>query len=185
MFLTVVVAWIKVGSPGAGAAYFVCGSRRPPAGEPLADHDTICERTRHTRTRSGARRRAILDRRPPVKIRHGPVVSRVNYTVRVKQGAGRYLTIRMVYRSARRGDAQLFRWMFSLVSIEPRAAQLLHQGRTCTRFQMYRWQNQLPSSIGIAGGSARPSSLLRLGDERPGEDHRPLTRQACARCRAP
>jgi hypothetical protein len=69
------------------------------AGEPLVDYNTICQRIRHTRTRSGARCRVALDRRtwptkaeqeasgklvaepPPVKIRHGHVVPRLNYTI--------------------------------------------------------------------------------------------------------
>jgi DDE family transposase len=69
------------------------------AGEPLVDYHTICQRIRHTRTRSGACCRVALDRRTwptkaareasgktvaeplPVKIRHGRVVPRLNYTI--------------------------------------------------------------------------------------------------------
>jgi hypothetical protein len=69
------------------------------AGEPLVDYNTICQRIRHTRTRSGACCRVALDRRtwptkaeqeasgktvterPPVKIRHSSVVPRLNYTI--------------------------------------------------------------------------------------------------------
>ena len=69
------------------------------AGEPLVDYNTICQRIRHTRTRSGARCRVALDRRtwltkaeqeasgttvaepPSVKIRHSRVVPRLNYTI--------------------------------------------------------------------------------------------------------
>lgn len=69
------------------------------AGEPLVDYNTICQRIRHTRTRSGARCRVAMDRRlwltqkarlasgktvaerPPVKIRHSRVVPRLNYTI--------------------------------------------------------------------------------------------------------
>jgi hypothetical protein len=69
------------------------------AGEPLVNYNTICQRIRHTRTRSGARCRVALDRRrwltkaeqeasgktvvepPPVKIRHSRVVPRLNYTI--------------------------------------------------------------------------------------------------------
>jgi Rhodopirellula transposase DDE domain len=69
------------------------------AGEPLVDYNTICQRIRHTRTRSGARCRVALDRRVwptkaerkasgktvaeplTVKIRHSRVVPRLNYTI--------------------------------------------------------------------------------------------------------
>jgi len=69
------------------------------AGEPLVDYNTICQRIRHTRTRSGARCRVALDRgtwptkkeqeasgtaiaeRLPLKIRHGSVVPHLNYTI--------------------------------------------------------------------------------------------------------
>lgn len=69
------------------------------AGEPLVDYNTICQRIRHTRTRSGARCRVALDHRTwptkaereasgktvaeplPVKVRHGRIVPRLNYTI--------------------------------------------------------------------------------------------------------
>lgn len=69
------------------------------AGEPLVDYITICQRIRHTRTRSGARCKVVLDRRrwptrkeleadgkavvvpPPIRIRRGVVIPRLNYTI--------------------------------------------------------------------------------------------------------
>jgi hypothetical protein len=69
------------------------------AGVPLIDYETICQRIRHTRTQSGARCRVVLDRRNwptkaereaagksvarplPIKICHGCVVPRLNYTI--------------------------------------------------------------------------------------------------------
>jgi hypothetical protein len=69
------------------------------AGEPLADYTTICQRIRHTRTRSGARCKVVLDRRdwptkkeleaagkaaavpPRVRIRRGTALPRLNYTI--------------------------------------------------------------------------------------------------------
>ena len=69
------------------------------AGEPLADYTTICQRIRHTRTRSGARCHVVLDRRvwptkkdleeagkesavpARIRIRRGTVLPRLNYTI--------------------------------------------------------------------------------------------------------
>jgi hypothetical protein len=69
------------------------------AGVPLIDYETICHRIRHTRTQSGARCRVVLDRRNwptkaereaagksvarplPIKICHGGIVPRLNYTI--------------------------------------------------------------------------------------------------------
>lgn len=69
------------------------------AGVPLVDYNTLCQRIRHTRTRSGSRCQVVLDRRNwptkaeleaagkvvahpvPVKVRHGRVVPRLNYII--------------------------------------------------------------------------------------------------------
>lgn len=69
------------------------------AGEPLVDYTTICQRIRHTRTRSGARCKVVLDRRdwptkkeleaagkaaavpPRLRIRRSAVLPRLNYTI--------------------------------------------------------------------------------------------------------
>lgn len=70
------------------------------AGEPLADYDTIMQLISHTRTRSGARCRARLDRRhwptqkelaakgvtpaakSPLSIRHATILPKLNYTIK-------------------------------------------------------------------------------------------------------
>ena len=70
------------------------------AGQPLADYNTVCQLIRHTRTTSGARCKAVLDRRDwptqkelaasrlpnpvptsTVVIRHANVLSNLNYTI--------------------------------------------------------------------------------------------------------
>lgn len=69
------------------------------AGTPLVDYHTICQRIRHTRTPSGARCKVVLDRQhwptkkeleaagaehvppPPLQIRHGTVIPRLNYAI--------------------------------------------------------------------------------------------------------
>lgn len=69
------------------------------AGQPLVDYTTICQRIRHTRTRSGSRCRVVLDRRrwptkkeleaegkktacpPRILIRRGVVLPRLNYVI--------------------------------------------------------------------------------------------------------
>jgi len=69
------------------------------AGQPLVDYATICQRIRHTRTRSGSRCKVVLDRRrwrtkkeleaegkeaavpPRLRIRRGVVLPRLNYII--------------------------------------------------------------------------------------------------------